>query len=75
MIIGSILENINLEKRISITPDLVKKYISIGFKIILEKGYGNHIGFKDQEYTNEGCEFVDRMEVFDRSNIILQLNL
>ena len=75
MIIGSILENINLEKRISITPDLVKKYISIGFKIILEKGYGNHIGFKDQDYTNEGCEFVDRMEVLDRSNIILQLNL
>ncbi len=75
MIIGSILENIELEKRISLTPDLVKKYISIGFKIILETGYGNHIGFNDQDYEKEGCEISDRNEVVKKSDIILQLNL
>ena len=31
MIIGSISENKKIEKRISITPDLVKKYINVGF--------------------------------------------
>ena len=46
MIIGSISENKKIEKRISITPDLVKKYINVGFKIILEKDYGSHLGFQ-----------------------------
>ena len=35
MIIGSISENKILEKRISITPDLVKKYVSQGFKVLM----------------------------------------
>ena len=33
MIIGSISENRDLEKRISITPEIAKKYINLGFKI------------------------------------------
>ena len=33
MIIGSVSENKDLEKRISITPDLVKKYTNQGFEI------------------------------------------
>ena len=37
MKIGSVLENQNLEKRIAITPDIVKKYISLGFEISLVK--------------------------------------
>ena len=30
MIVGSVSENKNFEKRISITPDIVKKYINLG---------------------------------------------
>ena len=37
MIIGSVSENKNAEKRISVTPDNVKKFISNGFKVYLEK--------------------------------------
>ena len=47
MKIGSILENQNLEKRISITPEIVKKYISLGFKLSLSENYGSHLGIKD----------------------------
>ena len=36
MIIGSISENKDLEKRISITPDIAKKYISNGFKVLID---------------------------------------
>ena len=75
MIIGSVSENKEKEKRISITPDLVKKYINFGFKVILEKNYGSHLGFKDKEYEKEGCEFDERSAVFIKSDIILQLNL
>ena len=75
MIIGSISEDKKLEKRISITPDLAKKYIQNGFKIFLEINYGTHLGFKDQDFANEGCEFLDKNEVVKKSDIILQINL
>ena len=37
MKIGSIAENKKLEKRISITPDIVKKYIGLGFEVFFRK--------------------------------------
>ena len=40
MIIGSISENKNIEKRISLVPEIIKKYISNGFEVILEEGIG-----------------------------------
>ena len=75
MIIGSISENKDLEKRISLTPDLVKKYISQGFKILIEKEYGVHLGFVNEDYQREGCEVDTRNNVIEKSNILLQLNL
>ena len=53
MIIGSISENKNLEKRISITPDIAKKYITNGFQILLENDYGSHLEISDDEFYNE----------------------
>ena len=75
MIIGSISENKDEEKRISITPDLVKKYISLGFKVLIEKNYGEHLGFLNEDYKKEGCEIEDKNSVIEKSDIILQLNL
>ena len=54
MKIGSILENQNSEKRIAITPEIIKKYISIGFEISLTQNYGSHLGIDDKEYLNLG---------------------
>ena len=75
MIIGSISENKDIEKRISITPDIIKKYISIGFKILIEKGYGSHLGFSDEIFVKEGCDLDNKENVLKKSDIILQLNL
>ena len=54
MRIGSVLENQNLEKRISITPEIVKKYTSLGFEISLCENYGSHLGIKDEHYKQLG---------------------
>ena len=47
MKIGSIIEDQALEKRIAITPELVKKYNSLGFEISLIENYGSHLGLKE----------------------------
>ena len=75
MIIGSISENKNLEKRISITPEISKKYISSGFKVKIEKGIAEHIGIKDQEFVKEGCSLDTRENILKESDILLQMNL
>ena len=54
MRIGSILENQNLEKRVAITPEVAKKYISLGFEINLSENYASHIGIKDENYSSFG---------------------
>ena len=75
MIIGTVSENKELEKRISITPDIAKKYISNGFEVMIEKDLASHLGISDKDFIEEGCKIDSRENVLNKSNIILQLNL
>jgi len=75
MIIGSLSENREIEKRISITPDIAKKYISNNFEVLIESGIGLHMGISDDEFIKEGCKIDKRENILKQSNILLQLNL
>ena len=59
MKIGSISENLNSEKRISITPEVANKYINLGLEVCLNSNYGSHLGFDDKKYKElklTGCQ-------------------
>ena len=74
--IGSVKETLSTEKRISITPDTVKKFVELGFSIILEKNFSNHLGISDEEYISKGAKIFDTAkEVMEKSDIILKVNL
>ena len=76
MKIGSILENQKIEKRIAITPDLVKKYISLGFEVCLIENYGIHLGINDQQFVDMGVKILkDESEILNSSDIIVQLGM
>ena len=76
MRVGSVLENQKIEKRVAITPEIVKKYISLGFDISLVENYGSHIGIKDQEYLELGVKIVkDEKEIINTSDVIVQLGM
>ena len=76
MKISSISENHEIEKRIAITPDIVKKYISLGFEITLSKNYGSHLGINDKEYKDLGVKFSnDDKDILLNSDIIVQLGM
>ena len=53
MKIVSISEDKKIEKRIAITPEITKKYLALGFDVNLIKNYGEHLGFKDKEYSDQ----------------------
>ena len=75
MIVGSIKENINIEKRVSITPETVKNFISLGLNINLEKNYAVHLGIEDKQYKEAGANFFDNTkEVINNSDLILKVN-
>ena len=75
MRVGSILENQDLEKRIAVTPEIVKKYISLGFEIFLCKNYGLHLGINDKNYLDLGAKISDENEILSNSDIIVQLGI
>ena len=76
MRIGSILENHNIEKRISVTPETAKKFISLGIEVSLQEGYGNHLGFDDKNFRDLGVEIIkEEKDIFNKADIIAQLGL
>ena len=75
MIIGSISENRDIEKRVSITPEISKKYISNGFKVKIEKGIADHLGIKDEDFIKEGCELGLKENILKDADLLLQMNL
>ena len=76
MKIASTLENQKFEKRIAITPEIAKKYISLGFEVSLSENYGSHLGIKDEEYKELGVSTSnDENEILTNADIIVQLSL
>ena len=75
MIVGSIKEDLTLEKRVSITPETAKNIIGLGLKVCIEKNYATHLGINDNEYENVGVEIkASSSEVLNLSNLIVKVN-
>ena len=76
MRIVSVSEDKKIEKRIAITPEIAKKYISLGFEVLINTDYGKHIGFEDSAYENLGVKVSkDENSILDSADIIVQLGL
>ena len=76
MRIASISENKNIEKRVAITPEIAKKYLSNGFEVYLSENYANHLGFEDTEYSQLGVKFSkNEKDLINSADILAQLNI
>ena len=76
MKILSLSENKNVEKRVAITPEIAKKYVSTGFEVFLPKDYAAHLGFNDEEYKSLGVEIIENeKDIIEKCDLILQLSL
>tara|TARA_Y200000002_G_C22617737_1_gene636773 strand:+ start:149 stop:1243 length:1095 start_codon:yes stop_codon:yes gene_type:complete len=75
MIVGSIKEDLTVEKRVSLTPETAKNIIGLGLEISLEKDYANHLGIQDKEYTNAGVKIKDSSsEVLSSCDLLIKVN-
>ena len=76
MIIVSLSEKLEIEKRISITPEIAKKYTQLGFEVRLSKTYGSHLGYSESDFKDSGVKFEeDEKKLLFDANIIIQMGL
>ncbi|MDR1551431.1 MAG: NAD(P) transhydrogenase subunit alpha [Holosporaceae bacterium] len=48
------------ERRVAITPGVVKKYLDLGLEVVIPRGVGLAAGFLDSEYEEAGAIFLER---------------
>lgn len=62
------------ETRVSMTPSLCRRCVSLGAKVLIEKSAGLSAGFTDAEYRQAGAQLVgDAARVWKSSDLILKV--
>lgn len=62
------------EKRVALVPDSVKKLTSVGLKVEVQSGLGDHAGFSDKQYTEAGATVTsDRTALLANGDIVLRV--
>ena len=75
MKIAIVKETTSLEKRVAATPDIVKKYIELGFEVGVEKDAGISSYYTDDRYINSGAKIYNNVEdLISDADIILKVN-
>tara|TARA_Y100001970_G_scaffold98563_1_gene123941 strand:+ start:87382 stop:88506 length:1125 start_codon:yes stop_codon:yes gene_type:complete len=65
----------NSEVRASILPEVAKKFVDLGFEIIIEREIGSSVFFRDQDYLESGAKLIEnRKEGISGSDIVCRIN-
>ena len=74
MIIGVTKEIMHDENRVSATPEVCARYISMGHTVLVEHDAGEGSFFHDEQYQAAGAELVPGpKEIYDRADVILKV--
>jgi NAD(P) transhydrogenase len=74
MQLGIVKETYDLERRVAMTPNNVKRFRRLGFSIIIESEAGKGAGYRDHDYTNVGARVVqDKRDVFQSCDILMKV--
>ncbi|MEM6811122.1 MAG: Re/Si-specific NAD(P)(+) transhydrogenase subunit alpha [Pseudomonadota bacterium] len=72
--VGIVKETSEYEKRVSATPDTVKKIVSMGGNVTIESGAGESASFADDLYSDAGATIEkDRKKIISKSDIVLHV--
>lgn len=74
MKVGVPSETVDGERRVALTPEVAGNLTADGHEVVVTAGAGAAAGFDDDAYEEAGCSVVDdRSEVFDQSDVVLQV--
>jgi NAD(P) transhydrogenase subunit alpha len=66
--VAALRETAALERRVAITPEMAKKYLARGLRVVLEHGAGAAAGFPDEAYA--GVEFAAAAQVLAQTDLL-----
>jgi NAD(P) transhydrogenase subunit alpha len=69
--IGALRESAAGERRVSITPETVKKFIGLGAEVAVEAGAGEGASIADAAFAEAGAKVATRAEVIAGADILL----
>jgi alanine dehydrogenase len=73
MRIGVPREVKDLEFRVGMVPDGVRRLVSLGHELLVERGAGLGSGFTDEAYASAGARLVAREEVWSAPDLIVKV--
>jgi H+-translocating NAD(P) transhydrogenase subunit alpha len=73
MNIGAVKEITPGERRVAVSPQSVKKFLALGYKVMVEAGCGSEAGFNDEAYQVAGAQVVPNGEVWNQADILLKV--
>ncbi|MFK2820205.1 Re/Si-specific NAD(P)(+) transhydrogenase subunit alpha [Flavobacteriaceae sp. LMIT009] len=74
MKIGVLKEAQKGEKRVAMSPKIVKQLIEKGFEVLVEKNAGKSASFKDTEYEKAGASIKSHGVVFNDADVLVSIN-
>lgn len=75
IVVSALKEEQPHENRVAIDPDVAKRLVKAGMKVLVEKGAGESSYYSDASYTDAGAELVDRQTALSQGNVIAVVNL
>lgn len=73
MILGVPKELKESERRVALTPDVVKSLIASGYQVMVEAEAGEKSFYTNEQYKTAGAEIVDKTKVYS-SDVVLKVN-
>ena len=68
-------EQLSGEKRVAITPAIVKRLVDLGAKVTVQKSSGTGSGFSDDDYREAGAKIAVKVDsAYASADIILRFN-
>ena len=75
MIVGVLKERHHSEKRIAVSPEIIKKFVSKNINVFIESNLGLDADFNNEEFTQAGAELKDINDICASADILLCVNL
>ena len=73
MIFGYVSDSSQQDKRISITPEIVKKLNADNIKVFINKDYGKHSNINDQKFLDAGASIEEKQKIYAESDVLVQI--
>jgi NAD(P) transhydrogenase subunit alpha len=63
------------EKRVALTPDVIKSLVKAGFSCLVETGAGFRSNYPDESYQKAGADIIlTKAELYQEADILLKVN-